>query len=320
MLDNAMRHYDCEILYSPTSEELRFLPEGPYSCWHGKLSWVAIQHGADAAVGSVNLLDLATRKNTTFELPGRPGFAFPTNQSDAFVVGLERTLGIFDARIGEWAIFARDIDGDVTGTIINDGIVFEEGLIFGCKDLEFREKKAGLYFWRKADSSLHRLRGDQICSNGKALVTRERGLTLLDIDSPTRTVVAYPIDLHAPRLREPRIVVDLREGGGVPDGMILTPDEESVIVALYNPGDTPHGEARQFSLATGKVEAIWRTEASPQVTCPQLVEIDGQVKLVLTTAAEHMQPQRRRKYPNAGCIFFGDTAFDQLPPAPVFVL
>jgi sugar lactone lactonase YvrE len=315
-----MDHFDCELLYRPDRDELRFLPEGPYPCGPGKFSWVAIQHAADEPLGSLNLFDLATRRNTTYELPGRPGFAFPMNQNDAYVIGLERTLGIFDAAIQEWSVFARGVDDEVEGTIINDGLVFDGGLIFGCKDLEFAEKKAGLYFWRASDGSLHRFRNDQICSNGKALLTLNGQLTLLDIDSPTKTVVAYPIDLERPSLGEPRIVIDLRGGDGVPDGMILTPDEKSVIVALYNPGDTPAGEARQYSIATGKCEAVWRTEASPQVTCPQLVEWDGKIKLILTTAVEHMPPARKAKYPNAGCIFIGDTPFTNLPAAPVFML
>ena len=315
-----MEQYDCEVLYWPDREELRFLPEGPYPCGPGKFSWVAIQHSADQPIGSLNVFDMATRRNTTHALPGRPGFAFPTNQNDAFVIGLERTLGIYDSAIHEWSIFARGVDDQVENTIINDGLVCDEGLIFGCKDLELTEPKAGLYFWRSWDGTLHRLRDDQICSNGKALLTLEGRLTLLDIDSPTKTIVAYAVDLANPSLSEPRIVIDLRDGDGVPDGMILTPDEKSVIIALYNPNDAPHGEARQFSLATGKCQAAWRTEASPQVTCPQLVEWDGKVKLILTTAVEHMPPSRQAKYPNAGSLFIADTPFDRLPAAPVFRL
>jgi hypothetical protein len=50
------------------------------------------------------------------------------------------------------------------------------------------------------------------------------------------------------------------------------------------------------------------------------VEWDGKVKLVLTTAVEHMPPPRKAKYPNAGCIFIGDTPFENLPASPVFRL
>ncbi len=315
-----MKTIDCEILWRPDRAELRFLPEGPYPCGSGKFSWVAIQHGADQRIGSLNVFDVRTGANKTYNAPGRPGFAFATNQNDAFVMGVERTLGVFDAENGEWSVFVTNIDRQVTGTIINDGLVFDDGLIFGCKDLKFQEKKAGLYLWRKSKRSLTRLRDDQICSNGKALLTLDGQLTLLDIDSPTKTVVAYPIDLNKPSLGTPRTVVDLRDGDGVPDGMILTPDEKSVIIALYNPADAPYGEAVQYSLASGQREAVWRTADSPQVTCPQLIEHEGRIRLVLTTAVENMPAERQAKYPNAGCLFIADTEFDRLPAQLIYEL
>ena len=141
---------------------------------------------------------------------------------------------------------------------------------------------------------------------------------LLDIDSQTKTVVRYELDLDAGTLSEPQIVVDLRGGNVFPDGMIVTPDEKSVIVAMYNPNDAPHGEARQYGIADGQLEAVWKTPQSSQVTCPQLIELDGHVKLILTTAVERMPPERLRYRQNAGCLFVADTEFDRLSPAPEF--
>ncbi len=66
-----------QVLFRPSTSELRFLPEGPYPLGPSKISWVAIQHGATGANGSLNILDLATGVNESFPLPGRPGFAFP---------------------------------------------------------------------------------------------------------------------------------------------------------------------------------------------------------------------------------------------------
>ena len=65
-----MEIIDAEILFTPPNEEHRFLPEGPYPDSDGQLSWVAIQHGPSAQVGSLNRLDLSTGENQTFELSG----------------------------------------------------------------------------------------------------------------------------------------------------------------------------------------------------------------------------------------------------------
>ena len=104
----------------PHSDALRFLPEGPYPLTEGVFSWVGIQHGADAKHGSLNRYDLASGENVSFDLPGRPGFAFPCQTANRFVVGCERSLGFFDVATSQWTPFCDEVDGDVTNTIIND--------------------------------------------------------------------------------------------------------------------------------------------------------------------------------------------------------
>jgi sugar lactone lactonase YvrE len=326
-----MQHFETEVLYLPTDEKLRFLSEGPQATADGHISWVAIQHGPQATTGSLNLLDLEGLRsqdgpmdpsgpsNRCYPLAGRPGFAIPTRQPGTFVVGMERQVVVLDVDTGRQETLCQDVDHDVAGTIINDGLAFEQGLVFGTKDLRFEQAKAGLYLWRRSDRRLIRLRDDQICSNGKVLIQQDGQTCLLDIDSPARTVVSYPLDVSEGRLGPPRVVVDLREDGAFPDGMVVCPDGRSVIVALYDPRDVDHGQARQYSIATGQVEAVWTSPGSAQVTCPLLVEWEGRVRLVLTTAVEHMTADRKLRNPQAGAIFWGETPFDQLGAATPFV-
>lgn len=318
-----MQTIEAQLLFRPDAAALRFLPEGPYPYGEQRFSWVAIQHGADATRGSLNIFDLASRQNTRYDLSGRPGFAFPTADGQAFVIGLERQLGIFQlpsagSSESDWTELAGPVDAEVTNTIINDGTLFEGGLIFGCKDLKFEEQKAGLYLWRARDRRLIRLRADQICSNGKKVVTFDGTSTLVDIDSPTKTVVAYSLDTDAGKLGEPRVIIDLRSVDMFPDGMVLTPDGASVIIAFYNPHEVEFGEARQYRLADSQLEFTWRVPGSPRVTCPQLIRHEGRVKLVLTTAVEHMTVEQQALHPHAGCLFIAETPFTDLPPAPRF--
>jgi hypothetical protein len=93
-----------------------------------------------------------------------------------------------------------------------------------------------------------------------------------------------------------------------------------VIISFYNPNDAPHGETRQYNLASGEVEAIWKTPLAPQATCPQLIRHEGQVKLIVTTAVEHMPPERLAVHRNSGCLFVGETPFHSLPETPPFRL
>lgn len=318
-MSNSPIIQDATPLDVPDSDALRFLPEGPLALsLGGHASWVAIQHGATEHVGSINRLDLNTGKNESFQLPGRPGFAFPCqgeNQDELptrFVAGVERELGIFDTQTGTWKPFYQDVDKDVTNTIINDGLVYEDNLIFGTKDLAFAEKKAGLYLYRGNDQQLIALRTDQVCSNGKMIrgaTAGDRRVQLVDIDSPTRLIVQYELDIDTAQLSESKVVVDLQDDPAVPDGAVLSPDQQSVIVSMFMPELAPHGETRQYDLSSGQLQRVWRTPASPQNTCPALIPHDGEVKLLITTAVENMSAENRAQCPNAGRLFVGETDF-----------
>ncbi|MEO1526449.1 MAG: SMP-30/gluconolactonase/LRE family protein [Planctomycetota bacterium] len=299
------------------SDALRFLPEGPYQSAPGHFSWVGIQHGADTRHGSLNRFDFATGENISMDLPGRPGFALPCKTPNRFVVGCERSLGYFDVETGEWSVFQTGVDEDVTNTIINDGIAIGNSLVFGTKDLEFATKKAGLYLYRGSDKQLIRLRDDQICSNGKATLQSDGSLTLFDIDSPTRQVVRYTLDIEAGKLSEPTVVLDFSEDPAVPDGAILTPDGSGLIVSMFLPQAAAFGETRLYDLASGDCTTVWRTPLSPQNTCPALIENEGKLVLVITTAVENMSADDQAACANAGKLFVADSGLqgEWNPPA-----
>ena len=294
----------------PDSDELRFLPEGPYAIGPDRFSWVGIQHGANATHGSLNQYDLVSGQNTSIDLPGRPGFAFPCKTENRFVVGCERSLGFIDVVSGQWEAFREGIDEDVTGTIINDGLAVGDNLIFGTKDLEFKTKKAGLYLYRGSDEELIRLRDDQICSNGKAILNADGTPFLLDIDSPTRQIVRYPLDIAAGRIAAREVVLDLTEDPAVPDGAILTPDGTGLIVSMFLPQAAAYGETRLYDLSSRECLTIWRTPLSPQNTCPALVPHEGKLTLIITTAVEHMTPEDQAVCTNAGKLFAGETPWN----------
>lgn len=319
---------EATALSVPDTEELRYLPEGPVALTtDGVLSWVAIQHGAEAKVGSINLLNLNSGQNQSLPLPGRPGFAFPCARSHAgelptrFVAGVERSLGIFDLTNQSWTPFCEHVDADVENTIINDGVLWEGNLIFGTKDLGGSEKKAGLYLFRSRDSALIRLRDDQVCSNGKMLFNDATGqLKLIDIDTPTKEIVQYALDIEAGTIARREVVVDLTADAGFPDGAILTPDGSGIIVSIYHPDPAEYGQTRWYDRATGELRCVWRTPGSPQNTCPALLWHEGRVKLAITTAVENMSKENRTKSTDAGRIFLGETDFPTLAEVADFPL
>lgn len=293
-----------QLLHLSDNMALRFLPEGPYPFNERQFSWVAIQHGSDSNVGSVNLFDWTTKTNQSFPLPGRPGFAFGTDRGN-LVVGCERNVVLFDPRTGLIRQLIDGVDSHTSGTIINDGIAWQDNLIFGTKDLEFKTKKAGLYFWRGRDRKLFLLRSDQICSNGKCILPiDDQHIALLDIDTPTKKVVQYTINTESGAIEQEKIVADLADDIAFPDGMTASLDGESVWISMYNPNPAPFGRTIQVDLESGAIVDEVLTPDSPQATCPQWFVFEDQLFLVITTAIEHMSSDRLRESSSAGALYF----------------
>lgn len=310
-----MQLFEATPFYTPESAALRFLPECPRALrnWPAAdplLGWVAIQESFETLTGSVNVLNLRTRVNDVHPLPGRAGFFAETDRPGVLVVGLERDLVLYDLNqrrlIGQ--PFAVTSDPRV---VINDGVAVEGGLLFGTKHTAFKERIACMYFFDAAACRLHTLHGAQICANGKYLYSGG----LVDIDSPNKTLDHYAFDASKPALGERRVIADFRDTPLFPDGLRPSPDGESVIVAFYNPEPAPEGLARQYRIRDGALLAEWRLPGSPRVTCPEVLELDGRVQVLFTTAVEGMDPP----VPLAGAMYIADSPFDRVPaPPPLF--
>ena len=305
----AMAVYQAEPFYLPATDALRFLPECPrvLRSRPDTLGWVAIQESAESDRGSLNLLNLRTLANDSHPLPGRPGFFAETDREDVVVIGMERTLVLYDMRRRRIASEPFVVTEDER-VIINDGLSVEGGLLFGTKHTTFKERIACMYFFETALGRLHTLHAEQICANGKFL----HNGGLVDIDSFNKTLDYYPVDMHAHRLGERRIIADFRETPLFPDGLRPAPGFGSVVVAFYNPEAAPEGVAREFAISDGAVRNEWRLAGSPRVTCPEVLRLDGRVRVLFTTAVEGMNPVM----PKAGAMYIGDSPYTEVSPAP----
>jgi sugar lactone lactonase YvrE len=313
-----MTSTEAAVYFRPVIEARGYLPEGPrVARVRGKdvVAWVNIQAGAEAATGS--LLWCHTDEpgdDHRTGCPYRPGFLLPVEGGDRVLVGHDKELRVYDLATGDSTEPLAAIPDDNPRTIINDAEVVPGGraVVFGTKDVQFKDSIANLYLYTVGDNRVSVIADRQTCSNGKVLRTDDRGLVLLDIDTPTRKVVRYRLDVAARTATPDGDALDLSGEPGFPDGMCDCGDG-TVIVAFYNPDPLPAGRAVRFDLATSSPLEEWTTPGSPRVTCPLLVKRPDGVKLVLTTAAEGMSPALRAKSPNAGCLFIADTRLKTCP-------
>lgn len=315
-----MRQFVARPVYRPDSEELRFLPECPRMLRNlpggaPVVGWVGIQHGVERRTGSINLLNLATGQNTSFPLPGRPGFFVETEQPGMLLIGLERRLVLFDLLARRLTETGVELPADER-VIINDGLAIAGGLLFGTKHLEFREPIAGLYHFDAESRELTQLVAGEVCSNGKHFVREEDGAVLIEIDSQPKTITRYRLDAGLRRVLEQSLVVEPDTLAAIPDGLRATPDGAGIVVAFYNPAAVSMGLAQEIRLADGAVLTEWLLPGSPRVTCPEFAWIDGRVQLIFTTATEAMPRDIRDIAPEAGTMFCAETHFQTMPEAP----
>ena len=319
-----MRSTEASVYIAPWTEECRFLPEGPRVITedgHKVLLWVNIQTGVNALAGTIHGHQMEEPVDDwSLPCPGRPGFVLPIIGYTRLFAGVEKSLMVYDDVAGDWLPPLAKIPDENPRTIINDAEIVPGGkaIVFGTKDTQFdaEAKLAHLYLYTVDDNRVSVLADKQVCSNGKMFATDERGLILFDIDTPTRKVVRYRLDVAARTATPDGTALDLANQVGFPDGMCDCGDG-SVIVAFYNPDFAEAGRAVRFNLTTGEAVEEWTTPGSPRVTCPLLVKRPDGVKLILTTATEGMLADMRAKCPNAGCLFIADTRFADCPPPEV---
>ncbi|MBG98782.1 MAG: hypothetical protein CMN58_00380 [Solibacterales bacterium] len=316
-----MNTFICKPFFEPNTEALRFLPEGPRVLQNFSqggdplLGWVAIQHTADVLRGSLNVLNLATRTNQTFNLPGSPGFFAESTREGVVIVGLDRRFVLLDLTNGEVSETGITVTED-TRLLINDGIPIPGGLLFGTKH---SDNIASLYRFDCETRQVIELVDKQTCSNGKFFQADDNGPTIIDIDSDPKTITNYRFN---PTFTEPvasSLIVAPESLQAFPDGLRQSADGLSIVVAFYDERAVEMGLAQEILLSDGKVLSEWIVPGSPRVTCPEFVELDGKVCLFFTTAVEGMDDEARAMAPNGGTLFYAETSFNILPDVPPLV-
>lgn len=311
---------EARVLETFPDEKDRFLLEGPREIVfddRDALIWVNIQTAPDTTHGDIHIRFWDSGERRVLHQDTRPGFVLPTDAAGYIVVGREKEIGVLDLRSNDWTPLATIPDANPR-TIINDGEVVPGGraIVFGTKDLRFADPVAHLYLFTFDDRQITVLADKQTCSNGKVFAARDGQTFLYDIDTPTGQVVRYRLDLEQRKLHSEGVALRPGALSGFPDGMV-DGGNGSVIIAFYNPEPVAEGVAIRYALDTQEKLEQWTTPGSPRVTCPLLVERNGKVEIVLTTAVEGMPAAMRQQCPHAGSLFIGATRFDHVPPAEV---
>src|SRR5689334_19632447 len=200
------------------------LGEGPW--WNprtGELYWVDIEGCA------VHIFDPATRKDRKIDVGQMVGCVVG-RKSGGVVVALQQGLYALDLETEELTPLL-DPESHLPDNRFNDGKCDSRGRFWAGTTRVKHDEPAGFLYMLDADLNVHRRLDDVWISNGLAWSQDDR--TMYFIDSPTGEVIAFDFDASAGEIGNERLVIEIPEGGGSPDGMTI--DEEGMLwIALWD--------------------------------------------------------------------------------------
>ena len=280
----------CRASRAAPVAELRWNPlamigEGPVCRPSGAITWVdpvrrrLLSWDDKAGEGRETSLD-----DTVYALASMPVGAHVNGHSGALVGALEDGLGLINEHTG--AIERRMATRLDAGCRFNDMTVdLLGGLWVGAMHKGLLATRGAIYHASSIHAPLRRVAHGLGVPNGMAFDQDER--TLFLIDTLSRHLLAFPVDVIQGQLGQPTIVTDFLDMPGKPDGMTIGPDG-SLWVAMWGGGRVlrigRNGAVEQelripalhvSSLCNGQDGALWVTTSRARQTGEQLARTHG---------------------------------------------
>lgn len=277
------------------------LGEGPV--WDHRLSCLWF---TDIQAAQLLRLDWPSAQLTRYALPERLGSLGLTNDPAQLVCAFASGFALYRPASGECAWLHRT-EPDYRGIRMNDGRVDRQGRFWAGSMVEDRKlappEKGSLYCLDRSTAvSLH---SGIAISN--AICFSPAGDALYFTDTPTQTIMRYPLDPDSGGLGAPAVFAQLA-GAAYPDGAdvdaggrVWNAEWGSGRVTAYSPDGTPFA---QVDLPVS------------QVTCVAFGGTDCEL-LFVTSAREGLSDEQLVREPQAGDVFVYRPGVRGLP-APVW--
>jgi sugar lactone lactonase YvrE len=236
-----------------------------------------------------------------YSLPGTVGAIAPIQGDDGWLLAAGRSFVHLreDGSTRTIAEVARQ------GTRMNDGACDPQGRFWAGTMADAHSEGGGALYRLDPHGRTEFMLGDLTISNG--IGWSPDGGTMYLVDSGPRVVYAFAFDGAHGTISNGRVLVNVAEELGAPDGMTVDADGD-LWVAIYGAGHvhrySPDGELRQ-------VVAV----PAEQTTCCGFAGLRLS-RLYVTTATENWSDNQRRDEPAAGLVYWCETDTSGLPAAP----
>lgn len=261
---------------------------GEGAIWNYKtqeLYWVDIEGK------KLNIYNPKTKKNKVLETPSKIGTVVPFSEREV-LVALED--GVYKMNVDSGVVESFVTMGsELLESRLNDGKCDPMGRFWvGSMHLEQKKGKANLYTIT-AENKIEKKLDNVTISNGIVWTADKK--TMYYIDTPTSSIKAFDYDNSSGEITNGRVVVQIPESLGYPDGMTI--DSKGMLwVGMWN------GNAViNFNPYTGNVISKIEVPAHNVTSCAfggKDLDI-----LYITTASVDMTEDELKKYPLSGSIF-----------------
>lgn len=239
----------------------------------------------------LHIYNPSTKENKSYSMPSAISTVVPYSTREAIVALVD---GIYKVELQTGALSVlSDVESEMTWNRFNDGKCDPNGNFWvGSMHYDQSEPLASVYKVEENGSTTKMIDSVTV-SNG--IVWTKDSKIMYYIDTPTGQIVAYDFDKESSSISNKRVVVEVSEEDGFPDGMAI--DEEDMLwVGMWN------GNAvAKFDPKTGKLVSKIEVPAHNVTSCAfggKDLDI-----LYITTSSLDMTKAEAEKYPFAGSVF-----------------
>ncbi|NOU75071.1 SMP-30/gluconolactonase/LRE family protein [Paenibacillus sp. LMG 31458] len=274
--------HNLKIVHSQIAE----LAEGP--CWDvdGKLLyWV------DIPAGKIHILNLETRVEKMIAIGQQVG-AIALRKSGGAILAAQHGFYFLDLDT-EKLVHLADPEAHLPDNRFNDGKCDARGRFWAGTMSMNGKKEEGSLYCMDPNMTVRKMLGNVSVSNGISWSPNNR--IMYYIDSMTKQVNAFDYELETGEISNPRVVVQIPEGQGIPDGM--TTDTEGMLwIALWG-----GYKVSRWNPMNGSLLDEIKVPAAQVTSCVFGGETLDQ--LFITSAWQGLNQQQKLEQPYAGAIF-----------------
>ena len=235
----------------------------------------------------------------TYDVGGTVSAIAPIDGDDGWLLAADRGF----AHLSSDGSVRRLADVAPPGTRMNDGACDPKGR-FWAGTLADRAGAAALYRLDR-DGRTEQMLDGLTTSNG--LDWSPDGRTMYLADSGPHVVHAFDFDADAGTIANGRVLIDLADELGTPDGLTVDADGD-LWVAIWGAG-----RIRRYT-ADGALRQELTVPAAQSTSCA--FAGPGLHRLYVTTATEDFSDEQRRADPAAGLVYRFETPATGRPAAP----